>query len=545
MAEEKGNRFVKGAAILAASGLIVKVLGSLFRIPLNNWIGAVGMSYYSAAYNVYGVLLVLSTAGIPIAISRLVSEHIALKEYRDAHKIFRVATGLMAVVGAASFAVCFFGAGAIAHAIGNDGAAPALRAVSPALLLVPLFSSFRGYFNGRQNMNPTAISEITEQLVRVIAGLGLAWYLLRRGLKLAAAGAAFGATAGSMGGLLVIFLIFLLNRRTMQKKIDGGMQRTDTSKQIARDIIAVAVPIIIGSEIMPMMNLIDLSIIMRVLQKTGWSVEESKYLYGLLSGFCSPLIAFPQIMTQAVTVSLVPQLSRFFRVGKMDELRENIQLGYRTTMILAFPCAFGMMVLAAPILKLLYVSQWDACDDAAPTLILMAFGIIFLSIMQTSTSILQAVGKQNLPVRNLLIGVAGKAFITYFLVGIRPLNVKGAAIGTILAYIIAMALNFRDVKKYTDAKVDMSKTYLRPGVAAAIMAVFARLIYMGISAALSGHSPVGANILACGLAILAAIVIYAVLIFAVKAITVDELSAMPMGNKLEKIVRKFMPKSKD
>ena len=384
----KGNKFIKGAAVLGIAGVVIKLLGAVFRIPLTNWIGDDGMSYYGFAYSIYGALLVLSTAGIPVAISRMVSERIAVGEYRNAHKVFKVATALLFGIGIFSFAVCFVGGEAITKALGNPDAAMAVKAISPALLFVPLFSAFRGYFQGRQNMNPTAISEISEQLIRVIFGLYLAYKLMDMGLKEAAAGASFGASAGSVAGLLIIVGIYFLNRRTIHRKIDLNNQAVEETAVILRKIVAIAVPIIIGSEIMPIMTLIDTGLIMTRLQATGWSYAEAKSLYGLLSGFCNSLIAFPQVFTQAVAVSLVPAVAAAFKVKDSRGVQTNINLGYRVTMIMAFPCAFGIFSLAEPILLLLYPAQKASAVAAVPTLMIMAVSVVFLAITQTSVGVL-------------------------------------------------------------------------------------------------------------------------------------------------------------
>lgn len=536
------GKFIKGAAILAIAGIVIKLLGAVFRIPLTNWIGASGMAYYGNAYVIYGALVVLSTAGIPVAVSRMVSEHIAIGEYKYAHKVFHIATLMLFFVGLVSFAICFFGGQWIATVLfKNPYSALAIKAISPALLFVPLFSAFRGYFNGRQNMNPTAISEITEQLIRCIVGLALAYSLYKTSLVKAAAGASFGASAGSIAGLGIIFIIYLLNRKTIKAKIERHSQNVDDDKSIAKEIVVIAIPIIIGCEIMPIMTIIDSTIIMRVLQNTGWTYAESNYLYGLFSGFCNSLIAFPQIFTQAVAVSLVPAVSARWKLKDMDGVHDTINLGYRTTMIMAFPCALGIFVIAEPILKLLYFAQPQGCHDAAPTLMIMAISIIFLATMQTSTSVLQSVGKQMIPVRNLAIGCIGKVIVTYILVGIPAFNIKGAAIGTMFAYAFAMILNAYDVRKYTGTKFNYVLTYVRPATAAAIMAVVVYGIYKLLYHLLNGgHSAVLVSGLSTIVAILVGMVIYAVLIFAVKAITVDELETMPGGTKLAKIARKFI-----
>ena len=529
----KDNKFVKGAAILGIAGLVVKAMGAVFRIPLTNWIGADGMSYYGFAYQIYGVLLVLATAGIPVALSRMVSERIAVGEHRNAHKVFKTAVGLMATIGFISFAICFFGAEAITRKLGNPDAALAVKAISPALLFVPVLSSFRGYFQGRQNMNPTAMSEITEQLVRVFAGLIGAYMLLKVGLKEAAAGASFGASAGAIGGLLIMVTIYLLNRKVIHQKMELHSHEVESTREILHKIIMIAVPIIIGSEMMPIMGLIDTSIIMTRLQATGWTLDESKELYGLFSGFCNSLISFPQIFTQAVAVSLVPAIAATFRVGDRKGVKANVQLGYRMTMIMAFPCAFGLFALAKPILLLLYSSQKESAIAAAPTLMIMSIGVIFLAISQTSVGVLQAIGLQKLPVRHLFYGCIGKVIVTYALVSIPAFNIKGAAIGTIVAYMTDTTLNNRAIKKHTGVKFDYLLIYGRPAVAAGAMGLCAYGIHKVLQGIIGGS-------LATLIAIMAGAVIYAILIFAFKAITIDELEMFPGGNKLKKIIGKFV-----
>ena len=526
------NKMIKGAAIIGIAGIIAKVLGAFFRIPLTNWIGDVGMSYYGFAYTIYVTLLVLSTAGFPVAISRLVSESIAKKEYKNAHKIFKTSIRMMFVIGLVSFLLCFFGGGALASALGNADAKLAIQAISPALLFVSMDAAFRGYFQGRQNMNPTAITEVVEQLIRVIVGLILAKQFLSISLQKSAAGAAFGASAGSFAALVVIFLIYLLNRKTIMYKIRAHSQIEEDTTKLIKKITLIAVPIIIGSEIMPIMNLIDMGIIMRRLQATGWTYEAAKAKYGLISGFCSSLIGFPQLFTQAVAISLVPAIARGAALEDGKEVEKNISLGYRLTMIMAFPCALGIFALAKPILFLFYPLQKEAATEAVSTLMIMAIGVIALALSQTSTGVLQAIGKQNLPVKHLLYGCGVKIILTFILVGIPAINIKGAAIGTMVASAIAYGFNERSIKQFTGAKIDINITYVKPCIASIVMAIVA----FGVHRILLGL--VG-NSIATLIAIFIGAVVYGILIIVLKAITAEEVKSLPGGAKLSKIIRKF------
>lgn len=527
------KKVLKGAAVIGIAGVIVKLLGACFRIPLTNWIGADGMSYYGFAYAIYGALIILATAGVPVAISRMVSENIALKRYKNAHKVFRVSMIIMVALGAVLFLISFFGAGFLMKIFGNPDAALAVRAISPALFFVPIVSTFRGYFQGRQNMNPTAISEITEQIIRIAVGLALAAHFISTGYIEAAAGATFGATCGAMAALCVIFIIYVLNHRVIEYKIEKNDPTIEPFGRIASKMLTIAIPIIIGSMVSPIMNILDTAIIMRRLQATGFSYEQSKHLFGLISSYCSTLIGFPQIFTQAVAISLVPAVSRSMALNNISEVRENTKLGYRLTMLLAFPCAFGLFFLAQPILLLLYGSRPDEVAEAVPTLMIMAVGIIGLALSQTSTGVLQAIGKQNIPLRNLAVAMVVKVALTFVLVGINSLNIKGAALSTLVAYMISFVLNDVSIKRLTGTAVDVLQTYVKPCAASVAMALAALAVYKTMRLA-------AGNTVSALVAVIVGVIVYAVLVVAVKIVTPGELEQIPGGGRLNRVISKFV-----
>lgn len=529
------NKLVKGAAILSIAMITVKAMGMLLRIPLTNWVGKEGMACYGPAYTVYGILLILSTGGVPIAISRLVSENIALGRYRNAHKVFRLSQGVMVAIGVATSLLCLFGAGALANLAGVPGSKLAIMATAPALLFVPIVSSFRGYFQGRQNMRPSALSEVTEQLFRVFVGLGLAWFFLSAGVQKAVAGATFGASVGAFAAMGLMFTIYLCSRRTFQAKIDNGDQMVEESTAIVKKIIVIAIPIVIGAELLPILNSIDMVIISRRLQETGWTKVAAEGQYGLLTGFCNPIIALPQVFTQAVEISMVPAIARGFAAKNRIAVQRDIALAYRTTMIMAVPCAIGIFALAGPILHLFYPSRPVDADAAASTLMIFALGVVTIAMFQTTTGALQAIGKQNLPVRNLLIGAVVKVALTYYLVGIPWMNIKGAAIGTMTAETIGFVLNHMAVKRYTKTQFNVGATVWKPLLAASVMG----LGVVGVHWLLVGLL---GNSLATMLAVLVGMVLYGVVILGSGAITVEELEGFPGGRRLAGLVRKRFKK---
>ncbi len=531
-----GNKFLKGAAILGIAGIIVKIMGVFFRIPLTNWVGAEGISYYSSVYPIYTFFLILSTAGIPVAVSRMVSERIAVNNYGGAHKVFHTALWFLSLMGAATFAVVYFGAGFIeAYVLKNEGTNMALQAIAPALFIVPVMSAYRGYFQGRQNMNPTAISQLAEQLFRVVVGLALAYYLIPSGYEAVSAGATFGCTAGAAAGLAVVVIIYMLNLPSIKKKIrrNRSKEELESTKAIIKRILIIAIPITIGASIMPLMSSIDSAVVMRRLQDTGWSLEESRKLWGLLGGYCNSLIGMPQVFTQAIVMSLVPAIAAGYKVKNMQEVSNNSRFGMRAGMIVGFPCAVGMFVMAEPILHLLYTDKAEG-TAAAPLLMVMCVSIVFMSSLQTLTGILQGVDKQMLPVKNLAIGAVGKLVTTYVLVGIHAINVSGGPIGTIVAYAIATILNHRDLKKHIGIQIDYIETYAKPGISALLMGAAAFAAYKIFFLVTKS------NAVSLILAILVGVIAYGALILITKTITKDEIRRLPKGDKLVKILNKFV-----
>ena len=530
--------FMKGAIVLGVAGIIVKVLGAFFRIPLANIIGDTGMGYYQTAYPIYVLLLTLSTAGIPTAIARLVSERTAEGDHFEANKIFKLSFKLMFIIGFVSCAILFFGASLFVKYTAAPEAVYAMKAIAPALLFVPIMASFRGYFQGLQDMSPTATSQVYEQLFRVVFGLGLAILLVKYGIPYAAAGASFGATAGAVFGLIAIFIVYLRRRKSLQSDIANSVDcgHRESGRTILKKIIVIAIPITIGAAIMPIMTSLDLVIVQNRLVEAGYTAEQANSLYGQLSGFSAPLINFPQVLTQSIAMSLVPAIAAAYQTKDMPFLQHNVQLGLRTSMIIGLPCAVGLIVLAEPIMRLLYPSQIESALNAAGCLAILAFGVIFLSSVQTLTGILQGIGKQMIPVRNLAIGAVFKVVITYILTGIPSLNVKGAAVGTVAAYVVASTLNLMAVKKYTGTKFNVSLTYIKPGISAAVMGACVFFGYRVIFSIIESNSI--STVISVGIGV----VVYAVLMFAMGAITDEELLLLPKGRKLAALAGKFRRK---
>lgn len=475
------NDFLKGAAILGIAGFLVKILGAIYRVPLGNMIGDTGMGYYQTAYPLYTLMFAISTAGLPIAIAKLVSEKRAIGDYRGAQRVFKVAFIGLIMGGILTSAFIFIGAKFIVDKLGNSNAYYAMIALAPALLFTPVMSAFRGYFQGRQDMTPTALSQIIEQFSRVSVGLILVTLFLRfdKGLPMAAGGASFGASAGALLGTITILYIYSKRKKKIRREIRKSPRfKRESTKKIIKNILAISIPITIGASIIPLFGTIDVAIVMRRLQSIGYTEIEASGLYGQLTGMAQTLINFPQVFSVAIAASLVPAISTAFAKRDYREIKKTATSGVRVTLLIGLPAGVGLFILATPIIKLLYFGNpLEVQESAGQILKVLSFSVIFLTLVQSLTAILQGIGKPFIPVRNLFVGVLVKVVVVYILTGIPAINIKGAAISTIIAYIIAATLNFIAVQRYTKIRFNILNMIIKPIMSVTVMAFIVWITY--------------------------------------------------------------------
>lgn len=521
------NSFAKGAFILGVAGVIVKILGAVFRIPLDSMIDSEGFGYYHTAYPIYVVLLSISTAGFPIAISKMMAEKRIVGDYRGAHKIFKTSLKLLTVMGVLTSVVVFLFAGKIVARLENPKAIHSMISLAPALLFVPVMATFRGYFQGRNNMTPTAVSQIIEQFFRVFAGLGLAYLLAKKGPEYGAAGASFGASVGAIFGTLFIIFVYMINKNKINGELLSAQEfEEESAKRIIRNLLAIAVPIIIGSLALPMMNMIDLTLVMKRLMASGYSPEDANMLYGELTGKVNTVINLPQIMTISVAVSSVPMISEAYKIGDIDRVRKHAKMAMRLATLIGLPAAIGLMVLPHPIMSFLYGSR---ARNSGELLFIMSFGVYFLSLLQVFVGILQGIGKSYIPVVNLFIAAIFKFICTFILTAIPSVNIKGAAVGTAVAYTIAYILDLYYVKKYLRIDFNIKSFVIKPLIAALPMGVAAKISYQLLMMRLGNR---GATLLA----ILVAVAVYGTLLIVTGGITKEELNKMPGGRRIAKLL---------
>ncbi|MBS4534684.1 polysaccharide biosynthesis protein [Clostridium sp. D2Q-14] len=523
------DNFLKGAAILGIAGFLVKILGAIYRIPLGNMLGDVGMGYYQTAYPLYTLMYAISTAGLPVAVAKLVSEKRAMGDYRGAQRIFKVAFLGLVIGGVLTFTFVFVGAKFIVDKLGNSNAYYAMIALAPALLFTPIMSAFRGYFQGRQDMTPTALSQIIEQFFRVSVGLMVVGIIMKldKGLPMAAGGASFGASAGALLGTIIIMYIYSKRKKKIGREIRKSSRfKRESTKSIIRNILAISIPITIGACIIPLFGTIDVAIVMKRLQSIGYTEAEASGLYGQLTGMAQTLINFPQVFSVAIAASLVPAISTAFAKKDYREIKKTATSGIRVTLLVGLPAALGLFILSTPIIKLLYFGNpLEVQESAGQILAVLSFSVIFLTLVQSLTAILQGIGKPFIPVRNLLIGVLVKVVVVYVLTGIPQINIKGAALSTIIAYTIAAILNFASVKHYTNIKFNILNLVIKPMISVAIMGIVVWVTYNG------ANTMIG-NKLATVISISLGGIIYGLALLRTGTITSRDFDLIPGGVKL-------------
>lgn len=517
--------FIRGATILAVTGIAARFIGAFFRIVLAAILGDEGIGLYMYAYPIYSTLLVVSTAGIPVALSKLMAEKIALNDYPAALRIFRIAFFILTLTGLIITLVLILGANFFAAVIVKDMQAVwPLIAISPAIFFVTIMAALRGFFQGQQNMLPTAVSQLLEQLVRVGFSIFLIVLLLPVGLEFAAAGATSGAAAGGLAGL--IYLAFYYWRR--REKISGHLhlesgQSFDPAGKIVSRIFSLAIPVTIGGLVVPLISLIDLAVVPRQLQAAGFDLETSRALYGQLTGMAGPIVYFPNVIALALSISLVPAISEAYALKDRLLIQRRSSIAIKLIVLFSLPSALGLYLLAEPITLLLYNNA-----AAGYSLAYMSWTVIPLCLYVATTGLIQGLGKPIVPALNMFIGGLVKTAFAWYLTAIPAFNVGGAALASLIGIGVAAALNLNYVARFTGWRGRPKELVIFPLIAAAIMGLFVFASYRAImffgGSLLSGGLLNAAAVLT---AISIGIVVYGLALLLLGILKRDELQQVP------------------
>ncbi len=524
----KKQTFLGGAAVLALSTAIVKIIGACYKIPLGSLIGDAGFGYFTTAYDIYSVLLMIATTGLPVAMSRMISEAQALQQSRQIRKIYRTALLVfltIGIVGAGGMAIL---CRQLARFMNSPDSWYAILALAPSLLFICIISAYRGYFQGQGNMLPTSISQVFEALCKLILGFGAAWLIMRRwdNVPLAAGGAIIGVTIGT-----VVSALYLgIKHRAADRHLEAQGGEVLSTGETARKLLAIAIPITLGSAGLQIINLIDAKIVMgRLLGAAGYLQAEADVLKGIYN-FCQTIFNLPCAFITPITISAIPAITAHLTLKDRRSARMVEESAVRIMALLAMPCAVGLAVLAGPILELLRGYTGESLATGSAVLAILGVAVVFNSLVLVTNSIMQAHGDVTTPVIHMIIGGIVKVIVNYILVGERAFNIVGAPIGTLCCYACITILNFIAMRKNTTPP-SFSRTMLKPLAAALLM-----------GAAAFGSYPllgkiIGSQRLCCLGAICVAGVIYVVLVVVMKVITMDDCRLLPKGDKIAKLLR--------
>lgn len=532
MAQGKKQSFMLGTAILTASTLIVKLLGLLFSIPLANLISTQGMSYFYTAYDIFSVFLMLSTAGLPVAVSRMVGTAYSQGRKKEADRVFFVAFWLFFSIGLLGCFAMFFGADWFAvHVMSVPGAAPAIMALSPTMFFISVMSALRGYFQGRSNMVPTAVSQIIEAVTKVVIGVGLAVYILRQYQSddWAAVGAILGVSISAFLGTLYLVLYKLRQGRQDRAERKEEETASASSRELLISLLKFAIPITLGSCFLSLLDMIDSAILMNRLQAAaGFSQAAAEDMKGLL-GHARKFFDLPGAFVVPISTSLLPILSGAVASEDRKTVDHITSISLRVTLLISIPASVGMCLFSKPICGLLLAGNQEAALGTAPLLSMLSVAIAFNSTLFTTNAILQSFGHPTIPVVNMAVGGLVKIALSYVLIGIPDINAMGSAISTVVSYFLIMILNFIAIRRSLPSMDSIIGTSLPILFAAAAMGGVSYAAYWGMCLFL----PERAAVLP---AILLAVVVYAVCVVACKAVTYDDVIMLPKGETLARLL---------
>lgn len=558
--------FVSGVLILTISNILVKAIGLLFKIPLHDILGDEGMGYFNAAYTIYTAFFMISTAGLPVAISYMVSRSRAAGNFKQVKKVSRIAFLLFLLIGAVGSLALYFGADFFATTVSKmEESRWCIRAIAPTLFFVCLTSAFRGYFQGHQIMWPTAISQLLESLGKLLIGILLAHWSIARGdaLPVTAAWTIFGLTIGVFFGMAFIWVTRLLyNTDKINAEFvlpTGEEPEVARTRTLLKELVVMAIPVTLSSSVMSLANLIDLTVISRRLQSIGFTEGGASALYGNYTTLAVPLFNLIPVLVYPIGYSLVPMITALLVKKEKESATQVMTSSLKTAAILSMPCTVGMAVLAKPILSLIYGSKnlllkytaegskllsdasfmryieadTTSASLAAPLLSILAVSSFLVCMLAITNSVLQAHKKPYLPLISMLIGAVFKIVASYVLIGNPHIGIYGAPISTDICYIIVVACNFFFCARYADFRPSIRKVFLKPFVAAVLCGV-AAVASNALLVRLLGESR-----LITIVAIAVAGVVYFAAILLLGALEKDDFDFIPKGQTLYRILGKL------
>ncbi|MCQ2549604.1 MAG: polysaccharide biosynthesis protein [Lachnospiraceae bacterium] len=547
MAEKQKDGFIMQAGILALAGILVRIIGILYRSPLVGIIGDEGNGYYNTAYTIYTIILLISSYSIPSAISKVIADRLAKKEYRNAHKIFMGSFYYVIVVGGVASAVCFFGANYLV----GESSAKVLRVFAPTIFLSGLLGVLRGYFQAHRSMVQTSFSQIIEQIMNAGVSIGAAYFLMRlvadrdpsTQAVYGAAGSALGTGMGVAIALLFMVFAYSVNRKMFQRRREKDRHSETLSYgQVFGLIFAMVTPVILSTCIYNMSNALNLKIYCAIVEnRYQYTEAQATLYYGLFSGKASQITNIPIALATAMSAAIIPTVAGTFGRGELESTREKIGEAIKTTMLISIPAAFGILALAKPVVFVLY-PQRATVDLVSHILMVLAVTVVFYGLSTLSNAILQGTGYVNRPVIHASIALVMEALVLVLLLQYTSWNLFALAIATIVYSFLMCILNGFTMRQKLQYRQEYWTTFLLPTIAGTIMAAVAFGVYHGLYWVLFSQAVELTwthNVICLIPSIIVAVLIYFVLVIKFGAITERELRNLPKGSTLVKIAKKM------
>ena len=545
MAKNKGQTFVYGALLLMISNVLVKIVGAFLRIPLTNIVGVEGMAYYNAAYSIYVSFYMISTAGIPVAVSRMIATANSKNNHNEIKKIFKVAFWLFFAIGVIGTGVMMIFAKSFAASSKMPDSYFAMLAIAPTIFFICLSSAYRGYFQGLQNMIPTAVSQVIEAVSKLGIGIVAAVYFTKNGypMYIVATYVILGVTIGVFLGMVYGAVIKAMYNSSADYKntLINCTQESRGWKPILKELVIIAIPITLASSIMGLTNLVDTMLFARGLQSTGITEKAATSFYGTYTSMVYPLFNLVPPFIYTFAISAIPAVSSAIAVGNRKKASLDIESAFRNCAIIAIPCAIGMASLSRRIVSFLFAEEMidtgkevvSTLDLASPALSVISIGIFFLGVISITNAILQACSKESYTIVSTVSGIVIKVISTWLLSRVPGLGLLGASLGTLLCYFTIMAFNVFFMISKTGFTVRPHKVFVKPlisGIACGLSAVVVSVIMYKnpISERLSTLISIGI-----------AVVVYFVCLILLKGISRYDVLMMPKGNKICSVMDKF------
>lgn len=538
MSEEKNTikkeTFMQGVVTIMFSQILIKVLGLIYTLYLTNreGFGDAGNAIYASGYQIYALLLTISSIGVPNAISKLVSERLAVGDNRGANKIFKVALATFGIIGTCGTMLLFFGAHTIAYNwIEIPESELTLIALSPAIFFVSISSVMRGYFNGRKSLKTTARAQTLEQIFKTtltIAIVEIVAYVTSTSTEMMAAGANVATTVATFSSFVYLFIYYRMRRKEIGTEINQSVNyKYENVKTIVKKILMVSIPLTLSSIMTSFNKNIDSFTVKRILS-TYMTSDMAKTLYGQLAGKIDTVTNLPLAINIAFATALVPAISAAKAKNDKETATKRTSFSLLTSMLIGLPCVVGLIVFAQPILNLLYPNA----KQGALLLQLISISVIFSILDQTINGALQGFGKVMVPAIALGIGCLVKLILNLVLLPIPELNVYGAAIGSIACHAVAFTIVFNVLKKYVKLDLPFKKFVIKPAIATGIMGVCSYTLFLLLNVIIPGNK-------ATIISMLFAVIIYILAVVALKIYNKEEVYMLPKGEKIYKILEKM------